>query len=123
MPTFFLRDVQISRGQRVLLVTSFASSICITIITIPHSILLFLPVSSTTLLMAHIKAALSVIICNLLVILTFIYRVFHKTDMDLGGTLIESVQLTTIIPGQLSLGSCSCPASPLSPCTHSNPSL
>ncbi|KAH0834838.1 hypothetical protein J3R83DRAFT_10458 [Lanmaoa asiatica] len=109
-PIFFLKGMKISRGQRVLLISSFASSIGITIVSIAHSIILFLPPSSKSLLIAHIKAALAVIICNLLIILTFAYRLFHKTDMDLDGAAIESehVQFTSFVPGQLSLGSYSC---------------
>lgn len=54
-PIFLLKGMMISRGQHVLLVSSFALSICITIVSIAHSIFLFLPISSATLLIAHIK--------------------------------------------------------------------
>lgn len=55
LPLCFLRGVKIERDQRVLLVSSFASSICITIISITHSVFLLRPYSATSLILGHVK--------------------------------------------------------------------
>ncbi|KAF8551770.1 hypothetical protein OG21DRAFT_1417386 [Imleria badia] len=120
MPIFFLKGVKISWSQRVLLVSSVSSSFCITILSIAQSVTLFLPITRASLLVTQIKAALSVVICNLRVVVTFAYRVYRKTDIDLSGCSIKSepIQFTTVIPRQVNLGSCSCPTSLPSPCNY-----
>ncbi|KAF8434781.1 hypothetical protein L210DRAFT_985772 [Boletus edulis BED1] len=108
MPISFLKDVKISRTKRILLLSSFSSSICISIISIAQAVSFFLAMTTgLSLLLIHIKAALSVVICNLLIVVAFTYRFYHKMDMDLNGGFDKSdpIQLTTVIPGQMSLGS------------------
>ncbi|KAG6376592.1 hypothetical protein JVT61DRAFT_1573 [Boletus reticuloceps] len=56
LPLFSLRGVNIEHSQRVLLVSSFASSIGITIISIVHSVLFFLPsYTAISIILAHVK--------------------------------------------------------------------
>lgn len=44
--------------------------------------MLFHSASETTLIITHVKAALSLVICNLLVIVTVAYRVRWKESLD-----------------------------------------
>lgn len=131
MPVFFLKGMKIPRIQRLLLVLSFASAICISIVSIAHSVSLFMPLSSFRILLIQIKvsnwtsrlaqlthhnpqAALATLICNLLVIVIFVYRFCNKSDIDPGiHTKSEPIQLTTIILGQSASGvfPCSTPSS------------
>ncbi|KAN0082749.1 hypothetical protein V8E55_008544, partial [Tylopilus felleus] len=101
LPLYFLRGVKMENSQRILLVSSFASSICITIISITHSVFLFLPYTVTSLVLAHVKTALALIICNLLVIVTFAYRLCRRNDLDLNPMKSGGIQFSSII-GNLS---------------------
>ncbi|KAG2355938.1 hypothetical protein BDR07DRAFT_1301790 [Suillus spraguei] len=57
----------------------FGASLLIPVFTIPHSAFLLLDIYNTnTLMFAHIKVAFSLIICKLLVIVAFLYRVYLK---------------------------------------------
>ncbi|KAG1839117.1 hypothetical protein DFJ58DRAFT_110900 [Suillus subalutaceus] len=82
-PLHLLKNAGLSRSKKVLVQSAFCASLLITAITIPHSILLMLGTfNTTTLMFAHIKAALSLTVCNLLVIATFLYRVYSKDTSD-----------------------------------------
>lgn len=82
MPIFFLKGIKISRSQRLLLISSFASSIAITIVSIAHSITLFLPLSSASLLIIYIKVRDGAL------------RLVHPTHLPLssGGTCASHLQ-------------------------------
>ncbi|KAG1741474.1 uncharacterized protein EDB91DRAFT_1130660 [Suillus paluster] len=82
-PLYLWKNVGFSRSRKILVLSSFGASLLITAITIPHSILLLEVHTTTTLIFAHVKTALSLIICNLLVIVTFAYRVCLKETFDL----------------------------------------
>lgn len=83
LPIWLLREAKLSWTRRILIQSVFSASICITIITIIHSVILLSETSSGTLFFGHFKSALSLLICNLLVIITFIYRVCHRDKIDL----------------------------------------
>ncbi|KAH7923934.1 hypothetical protein BV22DRAFT_548896 [Leucogyrophana mollusca] len=104
MPFHLLRGVKLSRNRRILLSCTFSASFLITAVTIVHSGLLFGTATFVTTIVAHVKAALSLIVCNLLVIVAFVYRVFHKNgDIDLDHSFVDSepVHFTTIDLTQL----------------------
>ncbi|KAG1729713.1 hypothetical protein EDB19DRAFT_110543 [Suillus lakei] len=82
-PLQLWKNARLSRSSKILIMSSFGASLLITAITIPHSIILFEPLSETTLIFAHVKAAVSLVICNVLVIVTFAYRVLSKESCDL----------------------------------------
>jgi hypothetical protein len=82
-PIQLWKNVGLSRSSKILILSAFGSSVLITAITIPHSIMLFHSVTDTTLIVAHVKAALSLVICNLLVIVTFVYRMYWKETLEL----------------------------------------
>jgi hypothetical protein len=82
-PLYLLKNVGLSRSKKILVQSAFGASLLITAVTIPHSTLILYDVfNSTTLMFAHIKTALSLIICNLLVIVSFLYCVYSKDTFD-----------------------------------------
>ncbi|OAX36536.1 hypothetical protein K503DRAFT_801948 [Rhizopogon vinicolor AM-OR11-026] len=85
-------------------VLRFSSSILITVITIPLSIILLRPHTLKTLIFTHVKGALSLVICNLLVIVTFIYRVFCKEMFDLDGSFVFTGLFTSMVVVQYQSG-------------------
>jgi hypothetical protein len=123
MPIYLLRDVRLTHHQRILVISAFSASLLVTATAIPLSVLLFVaPMSDATLIFAHVKVcnymcfltstnhtvrqkpATSLIVANLLVIVTFMYRYFRGSGADLdqlsGGfgaeftTVIDFDQLT-----------------------------
>jgi hypothetical protein len=83
VPLYLLKNVGLSRNKKILVQSAFGASLLTTAVTIPHSTLLIFDIfNTTTLMFAHIKAALSLIICNLLVIVSFLYRVYSKDTFD-----------------------------------------
>jgi len=57
VPLHLWKNVGLSRGRKILIISTISSSILITVITIPHSIVLFRTRSRSTLIFAHIKAS------------------------------------------------------------------
>lgn len=102
-PLQLWRNVGLSRSKKILILSSFGASIIITVITIPHSIILFRPVNETTLIFAHVKAAVSLIICNVLVIVTFAYRVLSKETCDLDQSLTSPGVFSSVVVAQFPL--------------------
>ncbi|OJA16358.1 hypothetical protein AZE42_07819 [Rhizopogon vesiculosus] len=104
VPLHLWKNVGLSRGRKILVLSAFSSSILITVITIPLSIILFTPHTLKTLVFAHVKAALSLVICNLLVIVTFIYRVFCKEMFDLDESFVSTGLFTSMVVVQYQSG-------------------
>lgn len=96
LPIWLLREAKLSWTRRVLIQSAFSASICITVITIIHSVILLNEASSGVLFFGHFKSALSLLICNLLVIITFIYRVCHRGKVDLEQMEPVPKDLTTV---------------------------
>lgn len=96
-------NVGLSRSRKILILSSFGASILITAITIPHSIILFRPLNETTLIFAHVKAAVSLIICNILVIVTFAYRVLSKEICDLDQSFTSPGIFSSVVIAQFPL--------------------
>ncbi|KAG1779441.1 hypothetical protein EV702DRAFT_966250 [Suillus placidus] len=96
-PLYLLKDVGLSRSRKILVQSAFGASLLITAITITHSILLLKVHTTNTLIFAHVKAALSLIICNLLVIVTFLYRVCSKDSFDLDQSFTSNGVFTSIV--------------------------
>ncbi|KAG1839116.1 hypothetical protein DFJ58DRAFT_110735 [Suillus subalutaceus] len=97
-PLYLLKNVGLLRSRKLLVQCAFCASLLITAVTIPHSILLILGIfNTTTLMVAHIKAALSLTICNLLVIVTFLYRVYSKDTFDHDQSFASNGVFTSII--------------------------
>ncbi|KAG1729701.1 hypothetical protein EDB19DRAFT_1641788, partial [Suillus lakei] len=96
-PLYLLKNVELSRSGKILIQSAFGTSLLITAITITHSILLLRVHNTATLIFAHVKAALSLIICNLLVIVTFLYRVCSKVIFDLDQPFTSNGVFTSVV--------------------------
>lgn len=98
-PLYLMKNMRLSRSKKLLVQSAFGASLLITAITITHSILILLNVyNKITLMFAHLKAALSLIICNLLVIVTFLYRICsNDTAFDLDQSIASNGVFTTVI--------------------------
>lgn len=84
-PLYLWRNVGLSRNTKKLVLSAFGASLLNTALTIPHCIIILNvhKIDATIVVVAHIKSALSLIICDLLVIVTFVYRVYWKETFDL----------------------------------------
>ncbi|KAG2150572.1 hypothetical protein DEU56DRAFT_35874 [Suillus clintonianus] len=100
-PLYLWNNVGLSRSRKILVLSAFGASILITAITIPHSIGLSMGQTATVLTLAHVKAALSLIVCNLLVIVTFLYRMCSKETFDLDQSFTSNQVFTSIILSQV----------------------
>ncbi|KAG2748810.1 hypothetical protein P692DRAFT_20833711 [Suillus brevipes Sb2] len=100
VPLQFWKNLSLSRNSKIMIISAFASSLFITVITIPHSIMLFRSASETTLIIAHVKAALSLVVCNLLVIVTLVYRVRWKETLYPDETFGSTIVFTSVIAAQ-----------------------
>lgn len=96
-PLQIWKNVGLSRGRKILVLSSFGASILITATTIPLSVILFWPLSDTTLIFAHVRAAVSLIVCNVLVIVTFTYRVLLKETCDIDQSFTSPGIFSTVI--------------------------
>ncbi|KAH7910955.1 hypothetical protein BJ138DRAFT_1101424 [Hygrophoropsis aurantiaca] len=105
MPFFLLRGVKISHNRTILIYCAFFASILITLITIFHAILLFRADKSAIVgTVAHVKTAVSLIVCNLLVIVTFGYRACRKfggVDLEHSFVASEAILFTSVDLNQL----------------------
>ncbi|KAH0834210.1 hypothetical protein J3R83DRAFT_11522 [Lanmaoa asiatica] len=88
-PVRFLRDVQLPRDRRILIISVFSTSILITGITILHSVLLLDEATNRTVTIGHIKATLALFLCNALVIVMFFYRLRRRSGVDLDYCMAE----------------------------------
>ncbi|KAG1764450.1 hypothetical protein EDD22DRAFT_776040, partial [Suillus occidentalis] len=98
-PLKFWRNTGLSRSTKILVLSSFSASILITAVTIPHSIILIKihKADTVTIIFAHVKSALSLVVCNLLVIVTFVYRVCWKETFDLDQPVTSRGVLTSVV--------------------------
>ncbi|KAG2146298.1 hypothetical protein DEU56DRAFT_787361 [Suillus clintonianus] len=96
-PLHLWRKVGLSRSRKILVLSAFGASLLVTAITIPHSIILLKVHNTTTMIFAHVKAALSLIICNLLVIVTFLYRVYSKDTFDLHQSFTSNEVFSSVV--------------------------
>ncbi|KAG2115627.1 hypothetical protein DEU56DRAFT_174474 [Suillus clintonianus] len=100
VPVQLWKNVGLSRNGKILILASFGASLLITVIAIPHSIMLFQSTTEATLIIAHVKAALSLVICNVLVIITLAYRVCWKETIDPGQTFESPAIFSSIVGTQ-----------------------
>ncbi|KAG1775434.1 hypothetical protein EV702DRAFT_973180, partial [Suillus placidus] len=96
-PLYLWNNVGLSRNRQILVQSVFSASLLITAITIIHSIYLCIGHTSTTLIFAYVKGALSLFICNLLVIVTFLYRMYSMGTVDLDQSFTSNQVFTSVI--------------------------
>ncbi|KAG1810947.1 uncharacterized protein BJ212DRAFT_1278568, partial [Suillus subaureus] len=98
-PLYLLRDVRLTRHQRILITSVFCASMLNTVVSIPTSILLLLAQrSKATLIFAHVKPTTSLVIANLLVIVSFLYRHLRNSTEDLDQpATTRTVEFSTVV--------------------------
>ncbi|KAF9227712.1 hypothetical protein BS17DRAFT_726138 [Gyrodon lividus] len=101
LPVQLMREVNIPRDQRIIVLAVFSSSILISLISAVHFLFMIEPNSYFLILTAQLEIALSVIVCNLFVTVTCIYRIlrWRGLDLDRGYTAAGSrtVYFTTVV--------------------------
>ncbi|KAG1864945.1 hypothetical protein DFJ58DRAFT_912020 [Suillus subalutaceus] len=83
-PLYLWRNVGLSRSTRYWFYPLSAHHFLNTATTIPHSIIVLKAhkINAIMIIVTHVKTALSLVICDLLVIATAIYHVFWKETFD-----------------------------------------
>lgn len=82
LPLLVLRRIRLPKSQKILVLLSFSAAIFISAATILHSAMLFGPDSTGIIVFGHVKVAISLIVCDLLVLVTLAYRVCGFGDID-----------------------------------------
>jgi len=82
LPLRMLWRSNLPASFRKLLLTVFAMSAFNTVASVVHSVLILQPVGFFTGLTATLHASVTLLVCNLLVITTFCYRIFRYTDIE-----------------------------------------
>ncbi|KAG2078966.1 hypothetical protein BDR04DRAFT_1040729 [Suillus decipiens] len=103
-PLYLWKNVGLSRSRQILVQSAFSASLLITTITIPDSIYLSTGHIAAALILAYVKAALSLFICNLLVIVTYLYRICSKETVDLDQSFTSNQVFTSVIQMQVPSG-------------------
>ncbi|KZT20193.1 hypothetical protein NEOLEDRAFT_1048031, partial [Neolentinus lepideus HHB14362 ss-1] len=75
IPWGLLLRIRLPKAHRKLLLTIFSASIVTTAVSIPHAVFVLGPEGLLSDITAHVEAGVSLIVANLLVILTYIYKV------------------------------------------------
>ncbi|KAG1814986.1 hypothetical protein EV424DRAFT_1121891 [Suillus variegatus] len=112
-PLLFWKNTRLSSNHKILILSPFGASLLITAITIPHSVMLLHSASETTLTIAHVKAALSLIVCNLLVIVSSIYCACWKRTLDPDQTVESPTIFTSVITAQIHVSAISITSPPV----------
>ena len=103
LPIWFLHDMKLDRKRRILISSAFSATMVIDIVTVVEAIVLLRSrLTSGTIIFEHVKVACSLVVCNLLVIVAFIYRTLHKGDME--DAIPSKVEFTTVDLNQVEPG-------------------
>lgn len=98
VPLYLLQTIGHPRSSMILVQFAFGASLLVPVFTISISALLLLDnYNANTLMFAHIKAAVSLINCNLLVIMAFLYRVYLKDTSNMNQPLASNGVFTSVI--------------------------
>lgn len=99
LPVWFLRDMKLRRKRKVLISSAFSATMVINIVTVVEAVMLFQSdLTSGSIIFEHVKVACSMLVCNLLVIVTFAYRILHKGNMGIEDFMPETskIEFTTV---------------------------
>ncbi|KAG1877689.1 hypothetical protein DFJ58DRAFT_712386 [Suillus subalutaceus] len=98
LPAQILHRVKLPRNQKILILSVFSGSLITTLLSIVHAVFFVQADPILKILTAQLEMAFSVIICNLLPIITCLYKVFRK-DLDLSHRRYSagSMFFTTIV--------------------------
>ncbi|KAI9567969.1 hypothetical protein HD554DRAFT_801322 [Boletus coccyginus] len=100
LPFGLLWRVKLPSNQRIMILSVFSASILVSVVSVVHTVYLVRSVTFISGITAQMEAAISLIVCNLLVIVTFVYRVI-RNGRDLtaglsGKNTGSSCRLTTV---------------------------
>ncbi|KAH0834844.1 hypothetical protein J3R83DRAFT_10465 [Lanmaoa asiatica] len=98
LPIWCLRDLSLKRKQKILVASAFSASMVISIVTIVEAVMLFQSITSGSIVFEHVKVACTMIVCNLLVIVTFVYRILHNGETRFKDSIPETnkIVFTTV---------------------------
>ncbi|EGO29462.1 hypothetical protein SERLADRAFT_365484 [Serpula lacrymans var. lacrymans S7.9] len=109
LPLRLLWRVKLPQNQRIMILSIFSSSILTSVVSVVHTAFLIPTSSFIGGITADVEGAVSLIVCNLLVIVTYLYRLFrggsdidsgyiHGTNKDSNSMSLETTtdRLTTI---------------------------
>lgn len=88
-PLYAFRDTRLSRPTRCLILSGFASSVFTTLSSTGTTLFTLAPDSwrparsELLALSACLEASISLIVCNLLVVISYIYKIFHPDELPL----------------------------------------
>ncbi|KAH7905720.1 hypothetical protein BJ138DRAFT_728866 [Hygrophoropsis aurantiaca] len=110
IPLCMLRGAKLPKNERILISCVFSASLLISLVSVVLSVFLCTAAPAMwSVIVAHVQAALSLSVCNLLVIATFAYRVFRefRSSALVGSTGGDSnaVRFTTVVSVQAQLTS------------------
>ncbi|KAG1754342.1 hypothetical protein EDB19DRAFT_647467 [Suillus lakei] len=99
LPAQILHQVKLPRNQRILILSVFSGSLVTTLLSIVHAVFFIQADPILKVLTAQLEMAFSVIVCDLLPIVTCLYKVLRSRDLDLGHRRYpaDSIFLTTIV--------------------------
>ncbi|CCM04008.1 uncharacterized protein FIBRA_06165 [Fibroporia radiculosa] len=90
LPIWLLWGINISASRRKLLMAIFSASIITTVVSIVHTSYELGPNRNAEGIAAHVEADMSLIICNLAVLMTWLVRtIFKGEDLESGGGLSD----------------------------------
>ncbi|KAG1756347.1 uncharacterized protein EDB91DRAFT_1041441 [Suillus paluster] len=96
MPIRLLREIHLPKDQRVLVISVFSTGIIVSLASIVHVVFVVQLDVYMQSITAQVELALSLIVCNLLVIVTYIYKVFRCEDLDVDRTIWTSRTRTAL---------------------------
>lgn len=83
IPWVLLSRLRLPSAHRILLSTIFSASLVTTAVSIPHAVYVLGPEGLLSDITAHVEAGISLIVANMLVIVTYLYRVIKRgKDID-----------------------------------------
>jgi hypothetical protein len=99
LPAQMLHRVKLPRNQRILILSVFSGSLITTLLSIVHAVFFIQADPILKILTGQLEMAFSVIVCNLLPVITCLYKVFRSKDLDLSHRQYSagSMFLTTIV--------------------------
>ncbi|KAG1778476.1 hypothetical protein EV702DRAFT_154588 [Suillus placidus] len=99
LPAQILHQVKLPRNQRILFLSVFSGSLMTTLLSIVHVVFFIQADPILKILTAQLEMAFSVIVCDLLPIVTCLYKVLRSRDLDLSHRRYptESMFLTTFV--------------------------
>lgn len=113
LPILLLRGVRLSREHRILIVLVFSSSMVTSLISIAHVIFMWQLNRDLQTITAQLQIAASLVICDLLVIVTYFHRILKREDLEHAQDydLSSPVYLTTMVDCGHHSGACHTPCS------------